>query len=81
METVNVNKSVCDKQCSGLIVTSFYKSAQISKHMKYMLSEPDLELYNVYKKMTENPAKYAGKTFLPINKVTFIIIESFIIIK
>ena len=52
-----MDTSSCLKPCSGLIVTSFYKSEK-QKNLDDLF--PIYGAYNIFKKITQNPSGYSG---------------------
>ena len=58
MVNVKIDTSSCLKPCSGLIITSFAKSA---KHIDLHTWSPFMDEYNNYKKITRYPSGYNGK--------------------
>ena len=64
MNNVKVDTSSCLKPCSGLIVTSFYKSEQ-KKNLETLF--PIFGEYEIYKKVTTYPAASNGIDVKNIN--------------
>ena len=60
MNEVNIDSSSCLKPCSGLIVTSFSKTA-VTKGSKNL--DPILNDYNKYKTITDYPRGQNGKYY------------------
>ena len=61
MKGVNIDSSSCLKPCSGLIVTSFSKTA-VTKGSENLV--PIVNAYNKYKTITDYPRGQNGKYYL-----------------